>query len=83
MDSLGVDRERVVNVFNKSDLVAAGEPRNGSAVWVSAVTGEGIPGLKAELVRRIGGGARLGEPRRIPPGSRFGPPVVFLPRSAG
>jgi GTP-binding protein HflX len=67
MDSLGVDRERVITVFNKSDLVAAGEPRNGSAVWVSAVTGEGIPGLKAELVRRIGGGARLGEPRESLP----------------
>lgn len=63
MDSLGVDRERVITVFNKSDLVAVGEPRNGSAVWVSAATGEGISGLKAELARRIGAGARPGEPR--------------------
>ena len=63
MDSLGVDRERVITVFNKSDLVALGEPRNEGAVWVSAVTGEGISDLKAELARRIGTGARVEEPR--------------------
>jgi GTP-binding protein HflX len=54
MDELGVDRERVVNVYNKTDLVPADEPRNGQALWVSAVTGEGIPALKAELARRLG-----------------------------
>ena len=57
MDDLGVDRERVIRVFNKSDLVPAEEPRNG-ALWVSAATGEGIAELKAELSRRLGlGGA--------------------------
>ncbi len=56
MDELGVDRERVIKVFNKSDLVAADAPRDG-ALWVSAVTGEGIPELKAELARRLGFGA--------------------------
>jgi GTP-binding protein HflX len=54
MDDLGVDRARVVNVFNKVDLVAADEPRTGQAFWVSAVTGEGIPALKVELARRLG-----------------------------
>ena len=54
MDELGVDRERVVNVYNKTDLVPPDEPRNGQALWVSAVTGEGIPALKAELARRLG-----------------------------
>jgi GTP-binding protein HflX len=54
MDELGVDRERVVNVYNKTDLVPADEPRSGKALWVSAVTGEGIPALKAELARRLG-----------------------------
>jgi GTP-binding protein HflX len=54
MDELGVDRERVVNVFNKSDLLPADEVRNGHALWVSAATGEGIPALKAELGRRLG-----------------------------
>jgi GTP-binding protein HflX len=56
MDELGVDRERVIKVFNKSDLVAADAPRDG-ALWVSAVTGEGIPELKAGLARRLGFGA--------------------------
>jgi GTP-binding protein HflX len=55
MDELGVDRERVLKVFNKSDLVPADAPRDG-ALWVSAVTGEGIPALKAEVARRIGFG---------------------------
>ncbi|HEY4591980.1 MAG TPA: GTPase HflX, partial [Thermoanaerobaculia bacterium] len=32
MDELGVDRERVIRVFNKSDLVPAEEPRNGGAL---------------------------------------------------
>ena len=55
MDELGVDRERVIRVFNKSDLVPAEEPRNGE-LWVSAATGEGIAELKAELGRRLGFG---------------------------
>ena len=54
MDELGVNRERVVNVFNKSDLVPADEARNGHALWVSAATGEGIPELKSVLARRLG-----------------------------
>ncbi len=54
MDDLGVDRERVVRVFNKSDLVPAEEPRDGGSLWVSATTGEGIAELKAELARRLG-----------------------------
>jgi GTP-binding protein HflX len=53
MEELGVDRERVIKVFNKSDLVPADAPRDG-ALWVSAATGEGIPALKAELARRLG-----------------------------
>jgi GTP-binding protein HflX len=57
MDDLGVDRERVIRVFNKSDLVPAEEPRNGGALWVSASTGEGIAELKAELARRLGLGS--------------------------
>ncbi|HEY3568466.1 MAG TPA: GTPase HflX [Thermoanaerobaculia bacterium] len=56
MDDLGVDRERVIRVFNKSDLVPAEETRNGD-LWVSAATGEGIAELKAELARRLGLGA--------------------------
>ena len=61
MDELGVDRERVIKVFNKSDLVPAEEPRDGGALWISAETGEGIPELKAELARRLGFGAAVQE----------------------
>jgi GTP-binding protein HflX len=68
MDDLGVDRERVIRVFNKSDLVPAEEPRNG-ALWVSAATGEGIAELKGELARRLGlGGAVPGASFEAAPG---------------
>lgn len=53
MDELGVERDRVIPVYNKSDLVSTGESRNGG-LWISAATGEGIPELKAELARRLG-----------------------------
>ncbi len=52
LDDLGVDRDRILQVFNKSDLVASGEPRNGG-VWVSAATGEGIEALRAEMASRL------------------------------
>jgi GTP-binding protein HflX len=70
MDDLGVDRERVIRVFNKSDLVPAEEPRNGD-LWVSAATGEGIAELKAELARRLGLGLTPSPPPstiRVPVG---------------
>ncbi|HEV2844914.1 MAG TPA: GTPase HflX [Thermoanaerobaculia bacterium] len=54
MDELGVDRERVLQVFNKADLLPGDEPRNGGGLWVSAATGEGIPALRSELARRFG-----------------------------
>jgi GTPase len=69
MDELGVDRERVVNVYNKTDLVSPDESRNGQVLWVSAVTGEGIPALKAELARRLGfAKPQLDAPRESLPG---------------
>ncbi|HEX7181593.1 MAG TPA: GTPase HflX [Thermoanaerobaculia bacterium] len=52
LEEIGVERERIVDVFNKSDLVPEMELRNGG-LWVSAVTGEGIAELRAELARRI------------------------------
>jgi GTP-binding protein HflX len=53
LEDLGVERSRVVDVYNKSDLVAAGEARDG-ALWVSAVSGAGIDDLRAEVARRLG-----------------------------
>jgi GTP-binding protein HflX len=63
LDELGVERGRIVTVYNKSDLVggAAAEPRNGAALWVSAVTGAGIDALRLEVARRLGrGGPAVG-----------------------
>jgi len=57
LEELGVERERVVDVFNKSDLVEPGEIRNGG-LWVSAVDGEGLAELRAEVARRLGRGTR-------------------------
>jgi GTPase len=70
MDDLGVDRERVIRVFNKSDLVPGEEPRDGGALWVSAATGEGIAELKAELAKRLGLGvvAQDAPPVELAPG---------------
>ena len=54
LEELGVDRERVINVFNKSDRIpGAADERHDGEIWVSAVTGEGLPELRAELARRI------------------------------
>jgi GTP-binding protein HflX len=69
MAELGVDPEKVLRVFNKSDLVPADTPRNGGALWVSAATGEGLPELRAELSRRLGFGLPPPEaPRETVPG---------------
>jgi GTP-binding protein HflX len=53
LDDIGVERGRVIEVFNKSDLLAPDEARDG-ALWVSAVNGEGLDGLRAEVARRLG-----------------------------
>jgi GTP-binding protein HflX len=52
MDELGVQRERVLNVFNKCDLLPA-DARPGGGVCLSALTGEGIDELRAEVARRL------------------------------
>ncbi|HVT61471.1 MAG TPA: GTPase HflX [Thermoanaerobaculia bacterium] len=53
LDDLGVERHRVVTIFNKSDRVAVSEPRDGNGLWLSAATGDGIPALRVELARRL------------------------------
>ncbi len=61
---LGVERDRVVTVFNKTDRLdgdgplAAEEGENGdSGVWVSALTGSGLEELRDEVRARLNGSA--------------------------
>jgi GTPase len=51
MEGLGVERERVLNVFNKCDLLSTDPGLDG--VSVSALTGAGLDGLRAEVARRL------------------------------
>jgi GTPase len=56
LDELGVERRRVVTIFNKCDRVAALPPSagpDGEGLRVSALTGEGIDALRAEIARRL------------------------------
>ncbi len=55
LDELGVDRNRVITVFNKCDRLPAAHatPHDGDAVCISAVTGKGLDDLRAEIVRRL------------------------------
>lgn len=52
MEELGVERERVLNVFNKSDLLSV-DGRLDGGVYVSALTGAGLNDLRAEVARRL------------------------------
>jgi GTP-binding protein HflX len=52
MEELGVERERVINVFNKADLLSA-DTSPGGGVSVSALTGAGLDDLRAEVARRL------------------------------
>jgi GTP-binding protein HflX len=62
LGDLGVPPERVVRVFNKSDLLPASAVGNGDEIWVSAVTGEGLEMLKSELARILLDGHRPAGP---------------------
>jgi GTP-binding protein HflX len=57
LDDLGVERERILDVLNKTDLVAPGEARTGG-LWVSAVTGAGLADLRAAVALRLAAAAR-------------------------
>jgi GTP-binding protein HflX len=71
MAELGVDPAKVLRVFNKSDLVPAETPRDGGAIWVSAVTGEGLPELRNVLAHRLGLGVH--PPQEVPRETVSGP----------
>ena len=70
LDELGVDRRRILTVFNKSDRVPLHardpHPDSGDAVWVSALTGEGLDTLRARVARRLPALATLGAPSKAP-----------------
>jgi GTPase len=56
LDELGVERQRVVTVFNKCDRIAAlprSAGQDSEGLRVSALTGEGIDSLRAEIARRL------------------------------
>jgi GTP-binding protein HflX len=53
LTELGVKRERIVHVWNKRDRVAPGERGNGSGIWISALTGEGLVDLAREVEHRL------------------------------
>ncbi len=53
LEELGVERRRVVTVFNKSDLLGETIRRSGDALWVSALTGDGVDELRADLRGRL------------------------------
>ena len=50
-----VEQRKAVVVVNKCDLNGSGSPSRLEAVRTSAVTGEGIAELRAEILRQIGG----------------------------
>ena len=58
LEDIGVEADRVLTVFNKVDLLN-GQPGNGAesparAVWVSALTGDGLDDLKTVIRGRLG-----------------------------
>lgn len=66
---LGVDPGRVVRVFNKIDRLEGGGhipsgPDENGDIWLSAVTGDGIDGLKTAIQLRLVGSDRDSQPGR-------------------
>jgi len=56
LDELGVERRRVVTVYNKCDRIAAcaaNPAQNGDGLRVSALTGDGLDALRAEIARLL------------------------------
>jgi GTP-binding protein HflX len=54
LDDLGVERDRILLVYNKVDQLGAEEPRSGTGLPVSALTGDGIEELRLAIARRLG-----------------------------
>jgi GTPase len=66
LDDLGVDRRRVLTVFNKSDRLPLHardlHPDASEALYVSALTGEGLDTLRTRLAARLPTLATLTDP---------------------
>jgi GTP-binding protein HflX len=77
LDELGVERRRVVTIFNKCDQVPTGAgAEEGDGLRVSALTGEGIEALRAEIARRLpelaaGNATPAAQPRSAGPAALF------------
>lgn len=50
---IGVDSKRVLQVYNKADLVGETVRRRDSGLWVSAQTGDGIEGVKKAILESM------------------------------
>ena len=53
LQDLGVDGDRVVTLFNKSDLAGAPARSTEGALWISARTGSGLEGMKKAILERL------------------------------
>ena len=52
---LGVERERILRVWNKADRVAPVERGREAGAWISALTGEGLAALALDVEERLFG----------------------------
>ena len=53
LQDLGVDGDRVVTLFNKSDLAGAPARSIEDALWISARTGSGLDSMKKAILERL------------------------------
>jgi len=91
LDELGVERRRVVTIFNKCDRVAGCSQlpsQDGDGLHVSALTGEGIDALRAEIARRLpamarGNGGHAGQGEYAGRSAAAPVPAVPEDRAAG
>ena len=54
LQDIGAGNHPMLTVFNKMDLVAQSQPDEPGAIYVSAVTGEGLDRLVDEIVQEVG-----------------------------
>jgi GTP-binding protein HflX len=62
LQDLGVEADKVMTLFNKSDLVGETTRPAGEALWISARTGTGLESLKRSILKRLEPNRFDGEP---------------------